>query len=463
VLLMGLLRWLGWLRGAQGLPPVGNAPVDPNSVQPTAAELTGEFRILRATWLMSMSGRMPKFEEVRKESPWFNPDAPPSAVIFVSHRWESPKHPDPNGAQADALRAFLGAVRSLREVRGGTEDERRAQVPSLLVHGVLQAAYFLDNGIAFGRPEGGAWEADSKFDDVLDSVGVWYDYSCMPQDGSADLSLVPGLQRIHQLIGESTMLILRRPNDHYDERAWCAAEISAEPDKARHQCTRIVVRMDLLHRTFPLKHIIQSEEPHRAPDMRTAEALFGTSTSEFSRPLREIIAKGLEDWIEDPESALARLDGLYTFLSEVEDEREVPLFTARRNPELFRGQRTLLLEMIERLRAVTETDFALGRKGRLEVDVAAEVLGAMKKAKLRTSDPEDLLFTGLMILYSRHRGAPRMAAFYGECLARYFAKKSLRLARYRELRDFRSIDVWCVFDDEPLDSRRWKPRKLRAH
>jgi hypothetical protein len=463
VLLMGLFRWLGRLRGASGLPRIGNAPVDPNSAQPTAAELTDEFRILRATWLMSKSGPMPKFEEIHKESPWFNPDAPPSAVIFLSHRWESPKHPDPNGAQADALRAFLGAVRSLSEVRGGTEDERRAQVPSLLVHGVLQAAYFLDNAIAFGGPEGGAWGADSKIDVVLDSVGVWYDYSCMPQDGLADLSLVPGLQHIHQLIGESTMLILRRPNDHYDERAWCAAEISEEPDRARQQCERIVLRMDLLNRPFPLKHIIQSDEPRRAPDMRIAEALFGTSTSEFSRPLREIMAKGLEDWIEDPESAFARLHRLYIFLSEVEDEREVPLFTARRNPELFRGQRTLLLEMIERLRAVTETDFALGRKGRFEVDVAAEVLGAMKKAKLRTSAPEDLLFTGLMILYSRHRGVPRMAAFYGECLARYFAKKSLRLARYRELRDGMSLDVWCVFDDEPLDSPRWKPRKLRAH
>jgi hypothetical protein len=348
-------------------------------------------------------------------------------------------------------------------VRGGTEDERRAQVPSLLVHGVLQAAYFLDNGIAFGRPEGGAWGADSKFDNVLDSVGVWYDYSCMPQEGPADLSLVPGLHRIHQLIGESTMLILRRPNDQYDGRAWCAAEISAEPNRTRQQCARIVVRMDLLHRIFPLKHIIQSDEPHRTPDMRTAEALFGTSTSEFSRPTREIMAKGLEDWIEDPESALARVRPLYIFLSEVEDEREVPLFTARRNPELFRGQRTLLLAMIERLGVVTETDFALGRKGRLELDVAAEVLGAMKKAKLRASDPEDLLFTGLMILYSRHRGAPRIAAFYGECLARYFAKKSLRLARYRELREFMSVDVWCVFDDEPLDSPRWKPRKLRTH
>ncbi|HEV8434945.1 MAG TPA: hypothetical protein VGR95_16155 [Thermoanaerobaculia bacterium] len=160
---------------------------------------------------------------------------------------------------------------------------------------------------------------------------------------------------------------------------------------------------------------------------------------------------------------MARLDHLYAFLSEVEDEREVPLFTARRNPELFRGQRTLLLEMIERLGAVTRTDFALGRKGRLEVDVAKEVMGAMRKAKLRASHPDDLLFTGLMILYSRHRGAPRMAAFYGECLARYFAKKSLRLARYRELRDYMSIDVWCVFDDEPLDSPRWKPRKLRAY
>lgn len=438
-------RALGW-GGGRSRVERGNAPLDPRGTARTAAELATSFKILRASELVARSGPMAKFEDLRDEGApiWFGADAPPAAVIFVSHRWESPAHPDPHGTQATAIRAFLTAVRDVDRARQSPAEERRAKVSSLLTHGVFQAAYFLQAGIAFGDSQAGAWRSRIDGGDILERIGVWYDFSSMAQDGPADLSLIPSLEWIHQLIGESTLLVLRRQDDDYDRRAWCAAEISSEPDRARAQCERIILRLDKLLEPFPL------------------EDLVGVVDGSALSAHREAMAAGLGDWLDQPDQALARLHNLYLYLSELEDQRELPLFTSRRNPLLFLGQRTLLIEMIRRLGAVSDSDRRLRAKGRLEVNVAAEVIGAMRAAGLACSNPDDLLFTGLMILYARHRGAPRMAAFYGECIARYFERKSLTLARYREARDMSRIDVWFVFDDEPPDSPAWKPRRVRA-
>jgi hypothetical protein len=420
-----------------------NAPVDPGG-RPVASPgaLVAEFRILRASAVLRMEGPMPKFEQLQAEQPssWFSPDSPPSAVLFVSHRWKTPTHPDPDGAQGNAIRAFLAAVRDVDESREASASVRRRRVPSLLVHGVFQAAYFLENGISFGRQEGGAWsdDLDDDRESVVDRIGIWYDFSCMPQDGIGSLSLVPSLARIHELIGESTMLILRWRGDDYDARAWCAAEISTEPDIERSQCRRIVLRADQISRPIALKDLVHSKE---APYLDST---------------RESMAVDLQLWNEQPGRALVRLDQLYDFLTELEEERDMPLFTARRKPEIFRGQRALLVGMIERLGALSRRDFALPAKGRLQADVAAEVVAALRLARLGCTIPDDLLFTGLMILYSRHRGAPQMARFYKVCIERYFAGKPLRLARYRERRDGHSVDVWWVFEDEPPDSAAWR-------
>ncbi|HYC87873.1 MAG TPA: hypothetical protein VEO54_01575 [Thermoanaerobaculia bacterium] len=418
-----------------------NAPLDPGGrAAPTAASLTADFRILRASTLLQMKGPMPKFEQLRSEQPsaWFHPDAPPSAVLFVSHRWKTPAHPDPDDAQADAIRSFLTAVRDVDESRELSAFKRRRRVPSLQVHGIFQAAYFLENGIAFGQQDADA-RNDRDDESFLDRLGVWYDFSCMPQDGTGSLSLVPSLARIHELIGESTMLVLRWPGDDYDARAWCAAEISTEPDIERSQCKRIVLRLDQLSRPIPLQDLVNSEQ------------------TPFFDEVRESMAVDLKHWNDSPRRALVRLHQLYHFLADLEDERDMPLFTARRKPEIFRGQRTLLGEMITRLGSLSRRDLSLPANGRLQADVSTEVVAALRSAGLRCTNPEDLLFTGLMILYSRHRGAAQMARFYGACIERYFARKPLMLARYREQRGPYSIDVWWVFDDEPPDSPSWKP------
>jgi hypothetical protein len=436
----GLAALIKGLFGRRQSRPRGNAPLDPlQSARATASDLAAQFHILRASALLEMNGPMPKFEQLRDAatSPWFAADSPPAAVLFVSHRWESALHPDPQGAQANAIRTLLATVREIDETSRASAADRRQRMPSLLAHGVLQAAYFLSEGIAFGQPGNAAWrDTDTPVD--LARVGIWYDFSCMPQEGRVALPLVSELERIHHLIGESTMLSLRWPGDDYDSRAWCAAEISTEPDIERRQCRRIVLRVDELLKAFPIEQLVHSEE------------------NAYADQRRETFAKGLIDWIDEPAETFPRIRLLYDYLPEIEEEREMPLFTARRKPEIFRGQRTLLLEMIERLGGASKRDHRLRSNEHLNLDMAGVVLASLKAAQLVCSNPEDLLFTGLMILYARHRGAPQMAAFYGACIARYFARRSLTLARYRERREYTTVDVWYVFDDEPPDSPAWK-------
>src|SRR5688572_11477988 len=132
--------------------PEHNAPLDARARPHSGArELAATFNILRASSLLAMRGPMPKYEDLRGRgsSDFFSGDEPPVRVVFVSHRWESGAHPDPRGSQADSIRAFLTAVRSVSDARQGSAARRRELVPSLLVHGVFQAAYFLERGIAF--------------------------------------------------------------------------------------------------------------------------------------------------------------------------------------------------------------------------------------------------------------------------------------------------------------------------
>jgi hypothetical protein len=63
---------------------------------------------------------------------------------------ETAHHPDPAGEQAAAIRVLLTNLISVARA-SASEDERRRSLPSLLVHGVLQAAYILNATMTFGE------------------------------------------------------------------------------------------------------------------------------------------------------------------------------------------------------------------------------------------------------------------------------------------------------------------------
>jgi hypothetical protein len=156
-------------------------------------------------------------------------------LVFVSHRWGSQDDPDPLGTQLAALQQL---VRRMADIAGAIADERvegeavrdrLVLVPSLARHGNLQAAHLvfrtLCDGQTFAADEAERMEGDG----ILDLIGFWYDFSCLPQDPKTmdeEREFVQALQRIGEMLlsPRVSTLVLRKDEDGYLERGWCFAE-----------------------------------------------------------------------------------------------------------------------------------------------------------------------------------------------------------------------------------------------
>lgn len=404
--------------------------------------------ILRASDLVDGDGPFLRQQDLLREHPdaFFSSKSPPDLVLFISHRWQTSAHPDPRGEQAAAVRSFLRILREVA-VSAGYEPARRANlVPSLRVHGVFQAANLLggdDDRTLPKQPWANrlrrARTSTELGDDVLAHVGVWYDFSCLPQ-GSA-LSQKPrteeeqqivnnALRRMHLLIAASDVLVLRTEGDDYGKRAWCVAELSIGQPRFRH----FVLRTDLLGEVIREAELVDSE---------------GGAGLSFLRDIDTHWRGGESGW----GVVRAMSTAIFFDLGLLEAKREIPLFVTGDAPGIFPGHRAFLATMLEELATLSQVDLLL-RDGRLTADVAELVPRALDRADLHCSEPAERLYLGLLILYSRHVGIPELAQFYASCLKRSLEGKTLRLIRYRQRRTLDPSDnrAWWVFADEPGDS-----------
>lgn len=381
-----------------------NAHIDPFEQTYAPEQAVTDFCLLKASWVLRQSrGPLPKYEDVRQHhtDAYFSPGSVPKAVIFVSHRWDTLEHPDSSGNQADAVRYFLKAILDISTCL--TEECAASEITKsdLLRHGCFQAAYFYENGMSFVTKDNSrGWTKLHKEcagpDRILDSIGIFYDYSSVPQDKTSG-RLVEVLRHLHNLIATSTMLILRRPDDSYEERAWCALELAVSPNLDRMQCLHIVLRMDKIGARITQEEI--SKTPERPG--------FATKLMELNDDFRKTVI------------AIA----VYYFmtLDSLEDSRKCSLFTTRRAPDLFKGHKELLWTAYSLLRRSSD-EFRSGRRSRLSVEEL--VLAAMDSAGLKTSYPSDLLYIGHMILYQRYRGDAQLARLFSASLVRVFEGRS---------------------------------------
>ena len=154
--------------------------------------------------------------------------------VFISHRWGSQNDPDPSGSQLAALKRMVQRIADISEAisdeRVGFEatQDRLARIPSLRRQGTLQAAHLVFRSIcaAESMPEEVDWDNGSR---IMDAIGFWYDYSCLPQDPktpSEEREFAQTLQGIGDMILSSnvTTLVLRKEEDGYLSRGWCFVE-----------------------------------------------------------------------------------------------------------------------------------------------------------------------------------------------------------------------------------------------
>lgn len=444
--------------------PVGNAPLDPFGQGATPQQLADGFVFLKAAALLDMAGELPAYQDLRRDRPeafWPRGEVPP-VVLFVSHRWRTPTSPDPGGHTADALRSFLRDVASVATAASSPPQERAHLVPSLRTHGIMQAAILLGNRRGFAVEEERRWPDTSGIEDdpsaardaVLGGMAVFYDFSCVPQgvsafDQSADEELQQilrqALRRLHLLVSASTVLVLRTGDDDYGSRAWCVTELSIGQPAWRH----VVLRSDLLGEPVTDAHLVGEAAPEVNNFATFRESLLDIDDRWHSNP---------NGWGVLYSVAMAVFFGF----PELEADRSVPLFVTPHAPAIFPGHRQLLIAMMARLDRLSRTDRVLNGSP-LVADVAELVTNSLEQAGLHCTVPEDRVYLGLQMLYARHVGAPEFARFYGECLQRYVERRTTRLVRYREDRDFRAMRLWCVFADEPEGSDAWRlPRWARA-
>jgi hypothetical protein len=102
---------------------------------------------------------------------------------------------------------------------------------------------------------------------------------------------------------------------------------------------------------------------------------------------------------------------------DAEDTGDFPLFFVKRKPFLFQGQREFISKVMDLLIQASQLDEARAAKlssFSIGFDIASAVAKAAKSVGLAPSNNADIPYTSLLILYSRHRGAPMLARLYGE-------------------------------------------------
>lgn len=396
---------------------------EPEITRPLARILGGVFQFLKADWVVSSQGPFPKHEDLIATSAdaFFSPEAPPRAVIFISHRWDTIELPDPSGGKAEAIRCFLDAAARF----GQPASLESATNEVLLSHGAFQAAHFVSRAKIFGEHPQAIVEKERRFDPdrpVLAQIGVWFDYACLPQDGISQ-KLKESMRLLGALLLESNVLILRRPGDEYETRAWCAVEVSGcQHLGVRTHPNTLVLRLDKVGKPIAPVGRLETFVKQMFDDRRK----FGT----------------------------ARLIELMYYRSLPEEEEygeDINTFTLKPSPHLFDGLREFLAAELRDLESLSGADESLAAMNvayaDFRHDMGEMVLKWINISGLRTTHERDLLYTGLSILQLRRSRWPSFFNFYGELVRRHLSGESLELRRFRKSGGVTLIDADALWGD----------------
>eukprot|EP00835_Amoeboradix_gromovi_P000568 NODE_20_length_39102_cov_0.325513.p5 type:complete len:676 gc:universal NODE_20_length_39102_cov_0.325513:20616-18589(-) len=178
--------------------------------------------------------KIKKYQDIIEDHPnWFfkkpnvGEQCPSLYVFFISHRWEAPKikpgvsvHPDPESRQLKVIRTVLQAI----------DDYSNKQYDKIHLHLRHQVERFFEDHAYHNNIKDG-------YTCMLSSIGIWYDYMCLPQrdeDGidrrtpSQKVEFETLFQYFPSFINSASItLCLRQMNDDYRTRGWCHLESHA--------------------------------------------------------------------------------------------------------------------------------------------------------------------------------------------------------------------------------------------
>jgi len=330
---------------------------------------------------------------------WIRPDQC-WLLIFVSHRWETLRHPDPAGRQWRALARLVSDMCDLWDALGAGDAHQRIRlVPRLDRHGVAQAAVLLSR---LRPPEGASAPGpDTPARAFLpDRIGIWYDYACMPQRPWArgeEEEFRAGLIALPQLFGSEHVLLLalREAGDDYGNRGWCLAEsLSAAAGGQRG----VAVRMDLLGTPLTL----------------------GAEGQDRNHDLSRRLRAALGGWADSAVDAAAAADCL-TMLAVTAGYSQSEWFSASDGiapvylGDVITTAGAWLGKMLARLAV---------RRGR-SADLAVLLRELAHESGVRCAVEDDLVYVALLMLHMESADGSAIRKFYADCIERFVSGRPI--------------------------------------
>jgi hypothetical protein len=364
--------------------------------------IASAFHIAPARDLLLME-RMARHQDVRRHVRWMTASNPPLALIFVSHRWDTLSHPDPDSRQLHAIQAFLQRVCVCIEAMMVSRPERLALMPSLRREGALQAEEVARRILGFGpfgdglsramTPDARATivakfeqqrESREQFRDWLaGNIGVWLDYTCMPQHPLLPEE-VPQFTRalgaLDSLVSASTVVALRSADDDYPTRGWCAMEFFVGSERSFARGLFIDAnRLDSEDVFVPVNPGDSSTSGLVAETMGESYAQDLASFEAACDQWLQIEGPVIQSWAPDAWSSYRSLQGSGFFALAVDPN------PFRRAMDAIRQLETFLIEQWF-MSDETQT-----------IDLATKVRDLMEDVGLHCSKRADLLYVGMLL------------------------------------------------------------------
>jgi hypothetical protein len=256
-------------------------------------------------------------QETEKSCFWGNEEPPPRLILFVSHRWETANHPDPQFKQARALV-------SLRELTSKALAENHCP-ENVSVRTLTRIMRKRDCGIG--------------------DVALWYDYSCLPQkiqgrqrsceETQAFHEALSGLVDIVMMAPCTLILSLRWREDGYESSGWCFFEcmigrthgksitwVVDDSDSPKTNYTEQLVA-DLVKATES-----DTEAPFFSPSLARLKRFKGIVDKIFDSQESKCISKPLLDAMAEVGLSVSKhnnmlLVGLFIYALESKDSEEI--------------------------------------------------------------------------------------------------------------------------------------------
>jgi hypothetical protein len=360
-------------------------------------EAVANFYILKASDLL----RMESFQ--RRQDLEVGPLAPENChlLLFISHRWEGTDHPDPSGRQLAALKSLvLSICDACDALSAESADERLRLLPTLSRYGVLQAILLVTRLSSSLLSVASAIANRSARKWLPDHIGLWYDFTCLPQEprtANQEREFQEALLALPKLLlsDEISLVAIRDEGDDYETRGWCFAEARMAAEKMVFRS--LVLRLDRFETTSPTEILSFN---HDSPGTQ-----FKSAMEAWER--HGTTAKEIEDcWKIIVSQACIAPDKLPF------SEADTPVLSLDRMVQPSIKWVALLLA-------------DLARQPGQVIDFSERVLRLLKEQGLHCSIDDDLIYVGLLALVWSCQEQSRIAEFFRQCLTRHIRKQRL--------------------------------------